>query len=108
MIEAYKKAILNYANFQGVATRSEYWLFLLCNVLIGFFIGFIGALISPNSVAPMTTLYQLLVLMPSISLTVRRTHDSNHSGWWALLPIVNFIFMFFPSVPSRYRIIEVN
>lgn len=31
--------------------------------------------------------YMLIVLIPSLSVTVRRLHDTGRSGWWCLLPI---------------------
>ena len=39
-----------------------------------------------------TNLYSLAVLLPSVAVGVRRMHDTDHSGWWILLPIVNLIF----------------
>ena len=40
----------------------------------------------------LATIYQLAVMIPSIAVGVRRMHDTNHSGWWLLLPIVNLVF----------------
>jgi uncharacterized membrane protein YhaH (DUF805 family) len=37
-------------------------------------------------------LYQLAVLIPAIAVGIRRMHDTNHRGWWLLVPIVNLIF----------------
>jgi uncharacterized membrane protein YhaH (DUF805 family) len=30
-------------------------------------------------------IYALAVLVPSLALSVRRLHDTNHSGWWIIL-----------------------
>ena len=40
----------------------------------------------------LATIYQLGVLVPTVAVGVRRMHDTGHSGWWLLLPIVNFFF----------------
>jgi uncharacterized membrane protein YhaH (DUF805 family) len=37
-------------------------------------------------------IYDLAILLPAIGAGIRRMHDTNHSGWWILLPIVNLIF----------------
>ena len=31
--------------------------------------------------------YSLIILLPSLAVTVRRLHDTGRSGWWCLLPI---------------------
>lgn len=80
----------NYFNFTGRARRKEYWMFFLANIIIGFFLGIIIAITkTPNIVG----LYQLAVLIPSISVGVRRMHDINMSGWFLLIPIVNFFLL---------------
>lgn len=60
-------------DFRGRSRRSEYWWWVLfttsINILLGW-IPIIGILIT------------LLLLVPTISLTTRRLHDINLSGWW--------------------------
>ena len=60
-------------DFRGRSRRSEYWWWVLfttsINILLGW-IPIIGILIT------------LLLLIPTISLTTRRLHDINLSGWW--------------------------
>jgi hypothetical protein len=48
-------------------------------------------------------LYVLIVLIPSIAVGVRRMHDTDHSGWWLLLPIVNLVFLVQDSKQSDNR-----
>ncbi|MCE2615422.1 MAG: DUF805 domain-containing protein [Phocaeicola sp.] len=82
---------------KGRATRSEFWWFLLISVVINFLC--YGILLANNEefnatiALPVTILLLLaLVLLPaSISVCVRRLHDSGHSGW-------NFFWSFFPFV----------
>ena len=33
-----------------------------------------------------------------LGVAVRRYHDTNHSGWWVLCPIMNIVFLFFAVV----------
>lgn len=88
-----------YATFSGRASRSEYWWWYLFNVLMSFMIGFIDGLVfGQNSI--FTILCSLILLLPGISVGVRRCHDTNHSGWWLLCPIYNLVLMLLPSEDS--------
>jgi uncharacterized membrane protein YhaH (DUF805 family) len=40
---------------------------------------------------PIYTIYLLAVLLPSISLSVRRLHDRDKSGWWCLIAFIPLI-----------------
>lgn len=42
-------------------------------------------------IMPLLSIYILISIVPSIALAVRRMHDTNHSGWFMLIPICNFI-----------------
>jgi hypothetical protein len=35
--------------------------------------------------------YNLAMILPSLAVTVRRLHDTNHSGWWMLISLVPII-----------------
>ena len=95
----WKKVVLeNYANFEGRARRSEYWWFVLINMIISFVIGFVfgllaGVLESP-AIAMVGNIYSLAVLVPSLAVGVRRIHDVGKSGWFILIPIYNLILFF--------------
>jgi len=95
---------IDYANFDGRVTRKEYWMFSLFYWLIllvaSFLLGFAGALdggdSSPFAMIGLVVLgiYILALIIPVLSVTVRRLHDAGLSGWWALLsfiPIVNYV-----------------
>ena len=83
-IEAFTK---NYANFKGRARRKEYWGFTLFYALIFAILGAfaftgIGVILFSSFV---------VTLPPSISLTVRRLHDINLSGWFTLYMLIMLI-----------------
>lgn len=88
MMNYYLKVLQNYAVFEGRARRSEYWYFVLVNVLISFGLGFIGGMLGFEL---LSNLYSLAVLVPSIAVAVRRMHDVGKSGWFILIPIYNLI-----------------
>jgi len=85
---AIRSGFRNYVNFKGRATRSEYWWFALFSLIVqllpGFILGSDGDAIG--------SVLSLALLLPSISLAIRRMHDTDHRGWWILFPIVNFVF----------------
>ena len=38
-----------------------------------------------------TTIFSLVVLLPSVAVAVRRLHDLDRSGWWLLLGLVALV-----------------
>lgn len=66
-----------YAQFDGRASRSEYWWFYLFTVLTG-----IGADLIGETVGVLASLF---VVLPTFALTARRLHDVGRSGWWVLI-----------------------
>lgn len=84
----YLKVLQNYATFSGRARRSEYWYFVLFNVIITIALGFIGVMMG---ISMLSNIYSLAILVPSIAVGVRRGHDVGKSGWFILIPIYSFI-----------------
>lgn len=92
----YLGVLKKYAVFEGRARRKEYWMFYLFTVIIMYVLFLIEEVlgIAPKSGAggALSTIYELAVLIPTIAVGVRRMHDTDHSGWWLLFPIVNLVF----------------
>jgi len=110
----YLKVLKQYAVFNGRARRSEYWFFVLFNIIIGIVLtvidGAIGTLSTEADMGLLSGLYALAVLIPTVAVSVRRLHDTNRSGWWfliSLIPligaIVSFVFMVLDSAPGENR-----
>lgn len=83
MFEAYKNMWKNYFNFKGRARRSEYWLALVANLLVTLVLTIITAFV--NVLGFLQIIYALALIIPSLSLAVRRLHDTNRSGHWLWL-----------------------
>lgn len=103
-----------FAVFHGRARRKEYWFFFLFNFLIAFVLGFIdgvaGTFNPEIGIGVLGGLYSLAVLIPSISIAVRRLHDIDKRGWWIfilLIPLLGVIifllFMIRDSTPGENR-----
>jgi uncharacterized membrane protein YhaH (DUF805 family) len=107
--ESIKHVFSNMTNFSGRASRSEFWWFYLFIVIIGTILSIIASATGADSSSGigvnvvMFVIYVILVLA-SLSVSVRRLHDSNKSGWLVLLnllccigPIILIIFWVQPS-----------
>jgi uncharacterized membrane protein YhaH (DUF805 family) len=66
-----------YAQFDGRASRSEYWWFYLFTVIAGLAAEIVGETVG--------ILASFFILLPTLALTARRLHDVGRSGWWFLL-----------------------
>ena len=77
--ESIKTCFAKYIDFNGRASRSEYWWFFLFTMIVRVLTGWIPGV---------GFVVMLGLLLPSLSATVRRLHDTNRTGWWLLLPIV--------------------
>ena len=102
-MEWFIKCIKNYAVFKGRAVRPEFWYFALASAIIQIFLSIIDIMIGWEigiiDIIPTLPLFEtsrLLLLVPSISVTVRRLHDINKNGWWSLLwglPIIGWVIL---------------
>ena len=95
LVENYIGGLLNYANFGGRASRSEYWWFAGANLTLATIFWSLGKLGSP--LGSLSLLYAIALLLPNLSITVRRLHDVNKSGWnmlWALTIIGVFYVLY--------------
>lgn len=95
-LEAVQRAVtVNYCNFNGRSSRSEYWWFVLATVLLGVIVSFVFSF-SQTAVTVVSAIVNLALLLPSLGVAVRRLHDINKSGWFILLgliPIVGAIIL---------------
>ena len=91
----FNRAISRFARFNGRASRAEYWYFFLAVLLLNVALTLLGLVFSESVLGDLIELLSgvllLFVLMPSISIGVRRLHDVNKSGWWYLLILVPLI-----------------
>jgi len=92
-MEYFTDAFKKYAEFSGRASRKDYWMFVLIYVLIYVGLFVIDSVLYTAWLAP---IFSLVVLIPSISITTRRLHDTSRSGWWQLIyfiPLIGVIVM---------------
>ena len=94
--EAVGKALkVNYCNFSGRASRSEFWWFQLFAFIIGIVVE-IAFCWDQNVMSIACGLVGLALLLPSLGLCVRRLHDIGKCGWWiflSLIPVIGGIIL---------------
>jgi len=86
--QAISSGFSNYVNFSGRAVRSEYWYWILFNVLGYIVTGIIDAVLGLGVISG---LFGLAVLLPDIAVSVRRLHDLDRTGWWVLLGLIPIV-----------------
>jgi uncharacterized membrane protein YhaH (DUF805 family) len=98
-----------YAQFNGRASRAEFWFFHLISDLIIIALVIISGLSQKgyleNILISIFGLYLLFMFIPILALRVRRMHDVGQSGWiilLSLIPIVGALVLFiFELTPSQ-------
>jgi len=83
--------------FGGRIRRKTYWYFILTHVIVSIVCAFVDQALRTEIVS---ALYSIAVLVPNISMGIRRMHDVNRSGWWFIVPFVNLYFAIKDSDPG--------
>lgn len=91
--EAIITCFRKYLDFKGRASRPEFWWFTAFGILLGLIISH-DIFYSSLAVEILAIIIGLAILFPNISVTVRRLHDTNKSGYWAVP------FFAFPFIPD--------
>jgi uncharacterized membrane protein YhaH (DUF805 family) len=106
--EAVSTCFSKYVDFEGRASRPEYWFWVLFVFVVGLVLRLIGLLAFGGFV--LSGLFHLAVLLPGLAVAARRLHDVDRSGWFLLLafiPIVGWLvllyFMVQPGTPGPNR-----
>jgi uncharacterized membrane protein YhaH (DUF805 family) len=100
--DSIKTCFTKYADFNGRASRSEYWWFVL-------FLALAHAALALFGHWP-AKLFSLATLLPSIAVASRRLHDTDKTGWLqliVLIPVLGWIAIIYllaqeSKEPNRY------
>jgi uncharacterized membrane protein YhaH (DUF805 family) len=102
--EAISEGFKNIVTFTGRASRSAFWWFALGAIIIDIIGGIIGAAAHG---AVLQYVIEIIVALVSLSLGIRRLHDTNRTGWWwliGLIPIIGgiilLVFYCLPGTPE--------
>lgn len=98
LIDWWKKVVFeNYANFSGRARRTEYWYYVLAQLILiipAYIVGLLNITTGNDGIQwlglSLAGFVGIATLIPSLAVTVRRLHDTNKSGWYYFLVLVPF------------------
>jgi uncharacterized membrane protein YhaH (DUF805 family) len=100
-LDAVKICFTKYADFNGCASRPEFWWWVLFTAVAS------AALQSVSR--DLSAAFSIATFLPGIAVTARRLHDTDRSGWLQLLwliPIIGWILLIIwcaePGKPNRY------
>jgi uncharacterized membrane protein YhaH (DUF805 family) len=101
MLQSIPHTVRNTFSIHGRASRSEYWLFFLFQVVS--FIALVLLFVVASDRYNNSTLAMLMGILLAcfyvwlticgITLTVRRLHDQDRSGWWLFALLLAFVFL---------------
>lgn len=102
-VDAVQACFVKYANFNGCASRSEFWWWFVFTLIVTATLRALGYKLGAA--------FSFATFLPSIAVTARRLHDVDRSGWWQLLyflPVIGWIVLIFfcaePTQPNRYAL----
>ena len=102
----YIKVIKNCSVLEGRASRQEYWMFFLFSFIVSFCIVIVELIlesITKTNQSVLSNIYSLAMLAPSISVAIRRMHDTNRSGWWSIVPIMSLVYLIEAGHPGENK-----
>lgn len=88
--ESIKSVYSKFVTISGRAPRSEFWWFMLYYVGVGIVLDFIFP--------PLASIWDLVHFIPLITVTARRLHDTDRSGWWQVMPFVAVPLLIYGSI----------
>ena len=101
IMDAVKTCLQQYVGFDGRASRSEYWWFLLVLVIAGVVTNILDGIIFGFGLTDPTWISSALNLglfLPILSVVFRRLHDHGKSGWnvcWVFLPVLGLFYLIY-------------
>ena len=92
--DAVRSGFDNYVNFNGRASRPAYWWWFLFGILVSAGASIIDLVLGTYPI--LNSLAGLALLLPGLSVAIRRLHDTNRTGWWiliGLIPVIGWIVL---------------
>ncbi len=88
---------------KGRMGRLRYFYYLMLTGLIGFVLIGLAAMllsVSPTIGGILVFVLYVALIVINVLLTIQRCHDLDKSGWWSLLLLIPFAFLYFYFFPG--------
>ncbi len=91
-------------SFKGRIGRGKYWLGALLIISFTSIVALIDVAFFDNEYyyGILTNIARILVIWPSLAVTIKRWHDRNKSGWWMLIGIIPFVGLFWAFIENGF------
>ena len=103
--DAVKFGFIRYFDFTTRSSRSEFWWWILFTFLVGVALVIVNSILFGPSIQQSDaggtyvhfgggvfgTIFEVVILIPTIAICCRRLHDTDKSGWRQLLAIIPII-----------------
>lgn len=100
IVKSTKTCLTKFVDFNGRASRSEFWWYVVFYALVCCFSGSIlSFVLSGQTLYYVSSVIPIILLIPYLAVGARRLHDIGKSGWWLLLiclccaPVLLFFFV---------------
>jgi|TARA_B100001964_G_scaffold195400_1_gene219422 uncharacterized membrane protein YhaH (DUF805 family) len=89
--DAIKICFKKYANFNGRASRSEFWYFFLFFYAGLAVVALLIFSVFDDDAFSLFFIYIFGLLLPYMAVAARRLHDTNKSGWWQITSAIPYV-----------------
>lgn len=112
-MKEYSLMFKNALNFKGKSSRREYWMAVAVNALVSLILSFTAlpfiydTQIYGVASTSVISLYEIIIFVPMLALTVRRIRDVGKSPWnilWAITWVGVIYLLILLSKPSNFRV----
>jgi uncharacterized membrane protein YhaH (DUF805 family) len=78
-------------SFEGRINRGKFWLGIVILWAVVWVLAIIAGATGSTFLWWLITFLGILIIWPSLALSIKRWHDRNKSGWWVLIGLVPLI-----------------
>lgn len=105
---ATRSCFAKFATFRGRANRSEFWYFYLFYMCVVFAFDLLGYFSGAVLLRAAFSIFSLVMIMPLLSVSVRRVHDQDKSGAYILIGVFGSLISVIGIAISVYALAEKN
>ena len=91
MFNWYVDALKKYATFEGRSPRRAFWYFYLVILLISLALALPSVIWDLKIFLVFLVIFSFAMIIPYVSVSVRRLHDAGMSGWWFLISLIPYV-----------------